>query len=181
MLKNNIFFKNYNKKIIDIFLIMSLTSTKKDFDTTQNLRKTKKSSHSKEKPEFLLTDSEYKFLDSQCEYISFPIKEVRDIAENIGMDIYSDNKYRWFLHMILLSELPHGWAKQYEKKGKVKYFNEVSKILTNSHPLSALYRRIFTEILKRSIKTINNNEDIKNSIISDISFENEENVFFIIS
>ncbi len=51
--------------------------------------------------------SVYKFADnSGTEYTRFPMNEVKNLASSIGMDLHSDSRHSWFLHMVRIGCLP---------------------------------------------------------------------------
>jgi hypothetical protein len=84
---------------------------------------------------------------------SYPMREVRALAAELGMDLNQDKEFIWFLKQALVTILPQGWQREKDPKGTLQYHNPLTGATTERHPLLYLFRAAFSRLLQSSYET----------------------------
>ena len=84
---------------------------------------------------------------------SYPMREVRALAAELGMDLTQDKEFIWFLKQALVTILPQGWQREKDPKGTLQYHNPLTGATTERHPLLYLFRAAFSQLLQSSYES----------------------------
>lgn len=79
---------------------------------------------------------------------SYPMREVRTLAAELGMDLTQDKEFIWFLKQALVTILPQGWQREKDPKGTLQYHNSTTGATTERHPLLYLFRSAFSHLIQ---------------------------------
>jgi len=84
---------------------------------------------------------------------SYPMREVRTLAAELGMDLTQDKEFIWFLKQALVTILPQGWHREKDPKGALQYHNPTTGTTTERHPLLYLFRAAFSRLIQSAYDT----------------------------
>ena len=87
--------------------------------------------------------------DSQRSF-SYPMREAKALAAQLGMDMNSDSDLLWFLREALVTILPQGWKKEASASGMAQYHNLKTGVTTETHPLLYIFRAAFHHLVDTS-------------------------------
>lgn len=79
---------------------------------------------------------------------TYPLQEVKDLAQQLGMDLEVDRDYLWFLKEALVTILPLGWRKEANTTGLAQYHNTLTGVTTETHPLLFIFRSAYSHLLE---------------------------------
>ena len=79
---------------------------------------------------------------------TYPLQEVKDLAQQLGMDLDVDRDYLWFLKEALVTILPLGWRKEANTTGLAQYHNTLTGVTTETHPLLFIFRSAYSHLLE---------------------------------
>lgn len=78
---------------------------------------------------------------------SYPMREAKALASQLGMDMNSDSDLLWFLREALVTILPQGWKKEASASGMAQYHNLKTGVTTETHPLLYIFRAAFHHLV----------------------------------
>ncbi|CAD8120098.1 unnamed protein product [Paramecium sonneborni] len=105
--------------------------------------------------------AEFQILEEEIEENYEPSREeILEYAECLGMSPRSDTKYFHIAREGLKTPLPPPWKPAQLRNGDIVYYNPVTKILQQEHPLDEYFKRKYIEEKKKDVQ---NNQQSKTS------------------